>query len=346
MSAIAGSAPLYGEISPDQFASIEGSERPVLLVVCDTEEEFPWDKPFSRENTGVSAMSQIYRGQEVFDHYGIRPCYVADYPVVSQPDGIQPLKEIADDDRCEIGAHLHPWVTPPHDETVTAANSYCGNLPAQLEEAKLASLNERIIEAFGKPATTYKAGRYGVGPSSAAILEKHGFTVDLSILTDFDLTADGGPDFRGYPASPFWFGQSRRLLCVPSTASIVGHVDSLRLNAHSIANHPAMLKLRMPGIFSRIGIADRLNLSNEYYSLQENIKLTRWLLDRGVRIFSYSFHSPSLKPGCTPYVANEQQRGEFLDQFRAYFDFFFGELNGVTMTPSELFQYLQEPASA
>ena len=342
MSTNAGFGPLAGNVAPEQFATMSASERPILLVICDTEEEFPWDQPFDRANTAVSAMSQVFRGQDIFDRYNIRPCYVSDYPVISQHDGSQPLREIHADGRCEIGAHLHPWVTPPHEEAVHPANSYPGNLPHALEEAKLATLNAKITEVFGQPAATYKAGRYGVGPNTGAILEKHGFNVDLSILTDFDFSADQGPDFSGYPTSPYWFGQARRMLCVPSTASVVGPGTHLRLAAMSLAGHPAMLKLRLPGIFSRVGLADRLNLSNENYSLDENIKLTRWLLARGEKIFSYSFHSPSLKPGCTPYVRNEQQLGKFLDQFQAYFDFFFGELNGVAMSPSELFEHLAQ----
>ncbi len=344
MSEAVGYGPLTGNIPASQLAQIAASERPILLVVCDTEEEFPWSDGFSPHNTAVSAMAQLSRGQQVFDQYNIKPCYVADYPVVNQPEGARPLIEIYQDGRCEIGAHLHPWVTPPKQEAINPVNSYAGNLPAALEEAKLVALNEAIARVFGQPATTFKAGRYGVGPNTGALLEKQGFNVDLSIFTDFDLTADGGPDFRGYPAGPYWFGQSRRLLSVPSTASVVGPGERLRLQAMSTANHPALLKLRLPGVLSRIGLADRLNLSNENYSLKENIKLTRWLLARGVRVFSYSFHSPSLKPGCTPYVQNERELRSFLDQFRAYFDYFFGELNGITMSPGELYVHLQEPA--
>ena len=53
-----------------------------------------------------------------------------------------------------------------------------------------------------------------------------------------------------------------------------------------------------------------------------------------------SFHSPSVVPGCTPYVGSESELEGFLDCFRRYFDFFFGELGGVTMTPVELRDHL------
>src|SRR5262245_39970281 len=87
---------------------------PLLSVVVDTEEQFDWSEPLSRNNTEVTAIRHVERVQHIFDRFGIRPTYVVDYPVASQVDGYLPLREIADDNRCVIGAHLHPWVNPPY----------------------------------------------------------------------------------------------------------------------------------------------------------------------------------------------------------------------------------------
>src|SRR5258706_6743894 len=86
---------------------------PRLFVVVDTEEEFDWNAPYQRSNTQVTAMRHIGRAQRIFDRFGIKPVYVVDYPVAAQPDGYLPLLDILREGRCEIGAHLHPWVNPP-----------------------------------------------------------------------------------------------------------------------------------------------------------------------------------------------------------------------------------------
>jgi hypothetical protein len=65
-------------------------------------------------------------------------------------------------------------------------------------------------------------------------------------------------------------------------------------------------------------------------------RLTRALLHDGVRVFVFSFHSPSVMPGGTPYVRSQSDLDRFLDKCRRYFDFFMKELNGVTMTPLEI----------
>ena len=48
--------------------------------------------------------------------------------------GYRPLREMAEDGLCEIGAHLQPWANPPFEEDVgRVRNSYAGNLPPRLE---------------------------------------------------------------------------------------------------------------------------------------------------------------------------------------------------------------------
>ena len=77
--------------------------------------------------------------------------------------------EFVDGGRAEVGAHLHPWVTPPAEEEVTRFNSYAGNLPLSLESSKIARLVEAIEASFGRRPIVYKAGRYGFGANTASI---------------------------------------------------------------------------------------------------------------------------------------------------------------------------------
>ncbi len=91
---------------------------PLLQVVVDTEEEFDWSKPFNRESNAVRNLAHQEKAQKLFDRLGIKPTYVVDYAVASQSMGYGPLREFLADGRCAIGAHLHPWVNPPHLEEV------------------------------------------------------------------------------------------------------------------------------------------------------------------------------------------------------------------------------------
>jgi hypothetical protein len=81
---------------------------------------------------------------------------------------------------------------------------------------------------------------------------------------------------------------------------------------------------------------DRITLTPEGISWQEHRRLTKAMLSRGCQTFSFTYHSPSLMPGNTPYVGSPSELGFFLDRFERYFDFFFGELGGVPATPIEI----------
>jgi pyruvate/2-oxoglutarate dehydrogenase complex dihydrolipoamide acyltransferase (E2) component len=70
-------------------------------------------------------------------------------------------------------------------------------------------------------------------------------------------------------------------------------------------------------------------LSPEGFTHAEHRRLTRFMLSRGYRAFVFSFHSPSVQPGFTPYVRNGRDIEAFLENCRNYFKFFLEELGGL-----------------
>ncbi len=320
--------------SPDQ--------QPKLLVVVDTEEEFDWNGTRSRNNTSVESLRQVSRFQEIADEYDIRPVYVVDYPIVACPAGCRPLQEIHSGGRCIVGTHLHPWVNPPFEESITAHNSFPGNLPYGLEAAKLETLTGIIAERFGARPTIYKAGRYGIGPNTTAILEEQGYEVDLSVCPHIDYSSEGGPDFTMNSAWPYWFGERRQLLELPLTVGFTGLFRNSGISFHRAVSQPALAPLHMVGVMARLKLVDRIWLSPEGYLSSEHLRLVRSLYRNGLRIFSFAFHSPSLEPGHTPYVRSDADLQRFLSRCRRFFDFFMGELGGSPTTPLELKAHLAQ----
>ena len=318
-------------------------DAPTLLVVVDTEEEFDWNAPFDRKNTSVDHMRDVGLFQKVCDDAGVRPLYAVDYPIATQETSAAPLREILAAGHCEIGAHLHPWVTPPLEEEVNARNSYPGNLPRDLEKRKIETLLVAIEQHLGVRPRSYKSGRYGFGPNTGATLAELGFEVDLSPLPAFDLSADGGPDWSRASPEPRRIGP--RLLSIPATSDFVGYARGMGPGLHALATSPPFSWLGANAILSRLGALDRLMLSPEGFLPEHHRRLTRSLLDRGVRVFSFTLHSPSLRPGCTPYVRSTAELDKFLDACRRYFDFFLGEVAGVTRTPLELARHLESSTS-
>ncbi|MHA1569333.1 MAG: polysaccharide deacetylase family protein [Alphaproteobacteria bacterium] len=316
-------------------ADLPEDSPPLLVVVVDTEEEFDWGLPHDRDSTAVETIRSQTRAHRIFERHGIRPTYMVDYAVAAQEAGFAPLRALADAGQCEIGAHLHPWVNPPHDEAVTARNSFPGNLPAELERDKLVRLTETIAENFGQRPIAYKAGRYGVGPATTETLAALGYEIDASVVPRTDLTDIHGPDFRACGARPYWFGPDGRLLEIPLTVGFTGLFAGAGPGLYDPLIRGPARRLRLAGIAARLGLIERITLTPEGVDHSEHRRLTRAMLGRGQRVFSFTYHSPSLAPGHTPYVRDEAELAVFLDRFDRYFDYFLGEIGGRAATLRE-----------
>ena len=314
---------------------------PLLLVVIDTEEEFDWHRPHARENTSVTAVAAQGQAQEIFAKHAIVPTYVIDYPVASNPAAVEALRAFSDFGHCRIGAHLHPWVNPPYTEQVNAYNSYPGNLPTAIEKEKLEILTGAIADGFGARPVVYKAGRYGVGPATTRILEELGYLIDVSVVPFTSFADDGGPDFSAAAFHPSWFGSSGTLLEIPLSCGFYGLFRSLGPAFFPRASGDIGMRLRLPGMLARSGLLERIRLTPEGVDLAANIRLARSLYEQGCRIFSFTYHSPSLVPGMTPYVGSEQELSCFLDTIDRFFSFFRMELGGRPSEPLEIYDLLR-----
>jgi hypothetical protein len=221
--------------------------------------------------------------------------------------------------------------------------SFGCNLGPAVEGAKIAALTEAIVENMGVRPRVYKAGRYGFGLSTVAILESLAFDVDTSVIPHMDFSNERGPDFGGFSVQPSTFGMKRRLLELPCTIDFTGHARRMGDKLHRAASAVWLQKLRAVGILARSGVLNKVMLSPEGNTLEEMKALTRALHADGVRTFALTFHSPSLKPGCTPYVRSAADLKAFLATIDRYCEFFFTELGGQPAIAEDLYSDLVAP---
>jgi hypothetical protein len=315
-------------------ADVEADRPPTLHVVVDTEAEFDWEQPFATDLTAVSAMAGLESAQAIFDRYGVRPVYVVDYPVASQPAGIAAIRAVADRGAGAVGAHLHPWTNPPFGEDTSRRLSFPGNLPSALEAAKLDSLLEVIGRNFSTAPPFYKAGRYGLGPNTAGLIAARGARVDFSLLPQTDLRRQDGPDFSGIYPTPYDV-DGTGLLSVPMTRAHVGLLARYR-GLNGWLDGKMASSLHLPGVLARTGLLERLTLTPEGVPVGPQIRLVRALLAQGQRLFVLHYHSPSLVAGHTPYVRTEADRVELLARIDGICRWFFEELGGLPGRPWDL----------
>lgn len=326
--------------APNDLIRFPRCEAPKLVVLVDAEEEFRWNT-FSPKAMSVRNIAAQIRAQELHNKFNVRPTYLVDYAVTSQQEGIAPLKEMLDAGVCGIGAQLHPWINPPIDEELTIHNTYPGNLPAALERAKIDRLTAAIVQNFGVRPRVFKAGRYGVGPNTASALIDAGYWIDTSVMPLTDFSSRSGPNYTHAPAQPFWVDRDRRLLELPNTVGLVGLMERIGRRGMSALLNETSDAWRIPGLLSRLGLLERIRLTPEGISLDEAKRMTLSLFQRDRRLFVLSYHSSSLLPGGSPYVANDDDLGRFLAWLDGYMRFFFGALGGQPATAEDVLSYAQ-----
>jgi hypothetical protein len=299
-----------------------------FIVTVDTEEEFDWTKPIQREGHTLHSVTRLVRFQEFCEAQGVVPIYLVDYPIATSPAACEALRPAIAAGKAEVGVQLHPWVSPPHQEEVTERNSFAGNLPPELEREKFHQLYAAIKQGFGTAPLIYRAGRYGVGPETANILAEHGMAIDTSVRARFDYSSGGGPNFRDFPVTPWWIDRGAGLMELPLTTVYWGP-----LRQFGPWLYPKMWRVpRLRGVLAKIGLLERIPLTPEGVTLEEAIRGIDIAIDEALPVLVFSFHSPSLAPGFTPYVRSEDD----LDALYVWWRGVFGYMRQRGLTPASV----------
>ncbi|MFM9976857.1 MAG: polysaccharide deacetylase family protein [Sphingomonadaceae bacterium] len=288
-----------------------------FALFVDAEEEFDWHRPFCRDATTTRTIEALPEANAHFRARGCTPTYLVDWPIVANPASAAIVADLARQGVCDLGTQLHPWVNPPFDETVNGHNSYTGNLPLDLQRAKLTALTDKIAEQTGVRPRVYRAGRYGIGPHTGDLLIEQGYRLDCSVRACFDYRSQGGPDFSRHPVWPWRVGGG--LYELPLTTAYTGLLRHRRRLPHFAPTR---------GILARSGLLDRVPLTPEGVRLADALAAIEQLLDDGQQLFSLSFHTPSLVPGHTPYVRDAADLKTFWAWWDGVFTLF--ERHGVT----------------
>ncbi len=304
-------APQLRAPQPGARAHFPGDFGTKVLLTVDVEEEFDWNAPFQREGHTLEHVEELERFQGFCEAIGAMPVYMIDWPIANDPRAARIIADAAQRGAAEIGTQLHAWVNPPFEEALSQRNSFAGNLPRELERAKFHALRDRIEHAFGSAPVAYRAGRYGLGPETADMLREAGIRIDSSVRSLFDYSHDGGPDFSNFPAYPYWLDEGRTLLELPVTSVYRG---ILRTHGHRVQR----MQRFIPNFFAalpRFRLLERIALTPEGVTATEAMRGIDQALGDGLPVLVISFHSPSLRPGCTPYVKSESEVAALYDWF-------------------------------
>ena len=293
---------------------------PAVLVGIDTEADDQWSAE-GRRRLGVRNALRLPALQALCDGFGIRPSYLVTHEMAARKESADVLRGLAREGRCEIGAHLHPWTSPPFRPEDVAGHTYPHNLPVELLDRQLTELAALITQELGVRPTTYRAGRNGFDGRSLPILERLGFTVDTSVDPLFNERRKGGMAFAGAPLVPYHpdYGDVRRpgaskILEVPISAA-----TSPALPKAAEALYARLRPIPWRGALRRLGLK-AVWLRPSYAALPDMVAFASRLARARVPCFNIIFHSSELLPGGSPYTPDEASVSRFLEDLTRLFE--------------------------
>lgn len=296
-----------------------------VIVSVDTEED-----NFGRRLRGpisVDNLRQLPRLAAFFQRFGIRCTYFSTYQALTVPWVASILRDLSATGVAEVGAHLHPWNTPPEDG---ANRSMLNTLAPEAQRAKLNRLTSAFVDALGIAPISFRAGRFGLGPGTVRALIASGYAVDSSVTPYFNWRRyQGGPNMIGAPNSAYRLdgnGDVRvpvpdgSIAEVPLSGGFTRFSEKLWPNIAGVLESRWAQALRLPSIAARgLGLRRSL-LSPESSPLRDMERLTRLLLNGEVSHLHMFLHSPSLTPGLTPYTRGGSDVEALYARMEAYFE--------------------------
>lgn len=289
--------------------------KTILVVTIDTEED-NWGQ--HRSGLTCDNIKEIPRLQEIFNRHGVVPTYLVTYQVCKHKEATDILSSIRQQGKCEIGAHLHPWNTPPETESFTERNSMLKNLPVELQLAKLHSLSTKIEEEFGIRPKSFRAGRWGLGPETVDALIDCGYMVDTSVTPTISWADEGdGPAYKETLKDPYFLypsdkqSHSESILEIPATIGYNRWPFEFWNTIYSFSENRWIRPLKLLGILNRTSILRKIWLSPEGMVAKDMITLADLLVKHNRKVLNLSFHSNTLLPGNTPFTRTRREADDF-----------------------------------
>jgi len=296
-------------------------KKMLFLLSVDTEEEFDWNGDFPQADCAVENIKCLPSLHSLCVETGIRPTYLVDYPVAATPETAAILRELAANDQAEIGAHLHPWCTPPFVGNNTERESHVVNLSIDLVRQKLAALVRAIRENLGVNPTVFRTGRWGINGDVLRAIVDAGFEVDSSVYPYYENEFFSCMDAHSRPYwpdsdNPNHAGAQREIFEIPVTAGFNRPDFEFWGAVHRWLSHPWIQPLHPVGVAWRTGMLRKIYLSPELATADDMIDLVDAAIRNDLPVLHMFLHSSTLLPGHNEYTSDHSDRDDLLGSIR------------------------------
>jgi hypothetical protein len=343
----------------EPYSAGDGHSRPSTVaessavgfsISVDTEED-NWEPTTS--NSTTQNIREIPRLQRLLERLGARTTLFVSYQVAIDPTAAAIVREAVASKSIEVGAHLHPWNTPPVEGREEQCSMLC-QYPPDSQSKKIVRLKQILRENIGVETTAFRAGRFGVGTDTLGALEETGFRVDSSVTPLLSWRENGGPSFVRAPLRVYRPSASDlcartpdgKLVEVPITVGFTRFGQSHWKTLAKSLYGPFGQRMHLPGLVNQALDLRRVILSPETDTVSDMLAASRRILDEGGRHLHMYFHSNSLVPGLTPFVRTTKDLEMMYSSIERYFEGLSAFARVVPRTVSEEAEVFEHQTAA
>lgn len=301
-----------------------------FIITVDTEADNQWG---DGGEASLKNIEGLPRFQALCERFGFVPTYLVTSEVAADDQAVYLLSSWQNAGRAEVGAHLHPWTTPPFDEK-DKSHAYPSELGDQVLRKKLENLTNLITERVGRTPTSYRAGRFGFDDRQAKILAGLGYVADCSVTPKvswqkLDKWGSRGPDFRSASVWPYRLADS--LWEIPLTILLTGPIrkEDLALVKKFLLMNDGLIKKILNKLFFQLKWL-RIFPNSNSSAWSKILKSAR---DNNLPVVEFIIHSSELWPGTSPYAKDAAAVEKIYQELERMFALFKREgLSGVTLS--------------
>jgi len=316
--------------------------KPLMFVITlDTEPDNEWARPSQPATENARFVPRFH---ELCLEHGLKITYLLTIEMAQDRFLREYLRPRLADGQCEVGAHLHPWNTPPLEALTDddfRYHPYPFEYPPDVQRRKLETLVGAIERNYGVRPVSYKAGRWGLDAVHARLLETLGFLVDTSVCPGVNWGPSkghpgrsGGPNYNDAPALPYRLADDD--VCRKGVG--LWEISPTIVFYSAIGRYvPAVRKLY--GRYRKVRrLLDRSHLGSQwlrpypYMTAARLARVAELALEAGAPVLNLTFHSSELMPGGSPYNPTVDSIEDLYRRLGGFFDWLSARgVEGVTL---------------
>ena len=312
--------------------------KPAFLITIDTEGDNLWSKP---QKITTKNAAFLPRFQELCDKYSFKPTYLTNYEMAIDPLFIEFGNDVIQNDRGEIGMHLHAWNSPPIKPLTCddfLYHPYLIEYPTEIMREKIKYMTDLLEDTFNVKMISHRAGRWAFNNTYAKLLSENGYKVDCSVTpyiswenTKGDPKKNGGPNYSDFNHKPYYIDINKikesgdsDLLELPMTVYHNGSKSVIRrinkLNKNNIISRT--YKKFLPIYMFRPG-------KNSIYTLSKIVKKYK---QSNLPYIEFMLHSSEFMPGSSPVFKQKSGIEKLYSDLELLFQEISNNFSGMTLT--------------